>query len=317
MINKNKNESNITFMSYKDDLQRPEWEAKRYEILQRDNYRCQDCGITGVNQGIFYPITSISDVDKLLPNLLLDGKDLQTFCEEIQNINWESCTLRSAKVHDYSTVINLHLYKHNVSFLYALDPWAPPINVIASNELTDLHFKYENRSNLEVYLSNVNMNSRCYCNTYLIAENLGKSNYVSINYSEAKHCYSRTEMLSLTIIYDNILFEFIFNHISKKSDNNILQITPLNIHHKYYILGRKPWEYDNDALITLCPHCHQKRHLQTKIPLFELNNHQLRQIKDTLQICDKCGGAGYLPQYHYYLGGICFKCHGEGIYGYE
>ena len=307
-------------MSYKDDLQRPEWEAKRYEILHRDHHRCQDCGITGVNQGIFYPITSISDVDKLLPNLLLDGKDLQTFCEEIQNMNWENRKLQSAAIlYNNPTIINRHLYKYIVDWYQMTDY---PTSFITTNPIIKLNFKNIVPQLLsEVYLNNIKFNSECKSryHAYLINEDLGKGNYVSINYSirEAKNYDSRTEILSLTIIYNNILFEFTFYHISKKSDNNILQITPLNIHHKYYILGRKPWEYDNDALITLCPHCHQKRHLQTKIPLFELNNHQLRQIKDNLQICDRCGGAGYLPQYHYYLGGICFKCHGEGVYGYE
>lgn len=307
-------------MSYKDDLQRPEWEAKRYEILQRDNYRCQDCGITGVNQGIFYPITSISDVDKLLPNLLLDGKDLQTFCEEIQNMNWENRKLQSAAIlYNNPTIINRHLYKYIVDWYQMTDY---PTSFITTNPIIKLNFKNIVPQLLsEVYLNNIKFNSECKSryHAYLINEDLGKGNYVSINYSirEAKYYDSRTEILSLRIIYNNILFEFTFYHDSKKSDNNILQITPLNIHHKYYILGRKPWEYDNDALITLCPHCHQKRHLQTKIPIFEFSNHQQRQIKDNLQLCDRCGGAGYLPEYHYYLGGICFKCHGEGVCGYE
>lgn len=33
---------------------------------------------------------------------------------------------------------------------------------------------------------------------------------------------------------------------------------PLNIHHKYYIYGMTPWDYDNDILITLCEECHQQ-----------------------------------------------------------
>lgn len=307
-------------MSYKDDLQQPEWEAKRYEILQRDNYRCQDCGITGVNQGIFYPITSISDINKLLPNLLLNGKDLQTFCEGIQNMNWENRKPKTAaKIYDCSTIINSYLHKYSVSFIQI---WDTPIPFITTNPITELHFKSIALNISEVYLNSVKMNSTCTCHAYLITEDLGKGNYVSINYSNTKSKVegnkSSTERLFTNILYNNTIYCLSFSlfHTSNY-DNNILQITPLNIHHKYYILGRKPWEYDNDALITLCPHCHQKRHLQTNIPLLELNNHQLKQVKDNLQICDRCGGAGYLPQYHYYLGGICFKCHGEGIYGYE
>ena len=34
----------------------------------------------------------------------------------------------------------------------------------------------------------------------------------------------------------------------------------LNVHHLRYIAGRKPWEYDDEDLITLCAKCHKKRH---------------------------------------------------------
>lgn len=30
----------------------------------------------------------------------------------------------------------------------------------------------------------------------------------------------------------------------------------LHVHHKYYTKGRKPWEYCDDALVTLCESCH-------------------------------------------------------------
>ena len=31
----------------------------------------------------------------------------------------------------------------------------------------------------------------------------------------------------------------------------------LHVHHKYYLKDKKPWEYPNDALITLCEGCHR------------------------------------------------------------
>ena len=34
----------------------------------------------------------------------------------------------------------------------------------------------------------------------------------------------------------------------------------LNVHHIRYIAGRKPWEYDNGDLITLCGSCHKATH---------------------------------------------------------
>ena len=34
----------------------------------------------------------------------------------------------------------------------------------------------------------------------------------------------------------------------------------LNVHHIRYLAGRKPWEYDDGDLITLCGECHKKWH---------------------------------------------------------
>lgn len=34
----------------------------------------------------------------------------------------------------------------------------------------------------------------------------------------------------------------------------------LNVHHSYYIPGKKLWEYPPDSLITLCEYCHNVRH---------------------------------------------------------
>lgn len=34
------------------------------------------------------------------------------------------------------------------------------------------------------------------------------------------------------------------------------KLTTLNVHHKKYNNDCKPWEYDNDTLVTICEHCH-------------------------------------------------------------
>jgi len=39
----------------------------------------------------------------------------------------------------------------------------------------------------------------------------------------------------------------------------------LHIHHKIYIKDKKPWEYDNGFLITLCKGCHFKWHKNNKV----------------------------------------------------
>lgn len=35
-------------------------------------------------------------------------------------------------------------------------------------------------------------------------------------------------------------------------------LTNLQVHHKYYIDGKMPWEYPDDALVTVCELCHKK-----------------------------------------------------------
>lgn len=34
----------------------------------------------------------------------------------------------------------------------------------------------------------------------------------------------------------------------------------LQVHHRYYIHGRKAWEYHDEALVTLCERCHAVTH---------------------------------------------------------
>lgn len=45
-----------------------------------------------------------------------------------------------------------------------------------------------------------------------------------------------------------------------------------NVHHKYYDLSKKAWEYPDEALECLCEHCHELEHISSccKTPLFSL-----------------------------------------------
>jgi hypothetical protein len=36
----------------------------------------------------------------------------------------------------------------------------------------------------------------------------------------------------------------------------------LNVHHRYYVKGRRPWEYPNFSLVTLCRDCHEDEHFR-------------------------------------------------------
>lgn len=85
----------------------------------------------------------------------------------------------------------------------------------------------------------------------------------------------------------------------------------LHVHHKYYVLGRKPWEYPDEALITLCSDCHEKLHKSgiVDIPVYAIDSNG-RKIKMEYTPCIRCDGQGYLKEYLYYQGGICFRCNG-------
>ncbi|WP_418509346.1 hypothetical protein [Corallibacter sp.] len=84
----------------------------------------------------------------------------------------------------------------------------------------------------------------------------------------------------------------------------------LNAHHKYYIKNKNPWEYNPDALITVCSSCHTKIHETENIKIYENENFENPKIAKK---CAKCRGTGFLDQYHYYMSGICFDCNGKGI----
>lgn len=81
----------------------------------------------------------------------------------------------------------------------------------------------------------------------------------------------------------------------------------LEVHHKRYIYNRLPWEYKNDDLITLCNHCHTDFHQNNKVPVY--SEDELIELE--YEICDRCNGYGYLPEYRHVQNGVCFKCQGE------
>ncbi len=82
----------------------------------------------------------------------------------------------------------------------------------------------------------------------------------------------------------------------------------LHVHHKYYILSCLPWEYSDDALMSLCSWCHWKFHAENTVPVFE---NQQKIINLNYHPCHRCNGAGWFPQYNHVQSGICFRCSGE------
>lgn len=82
----------------------------------------------------------------------------------------------------------------------------------------------------------------------------------------------------------------------------------LQVHHKYYIYNKLPWEYDNDALITLCNWCYTDIHKTETIKMYV--NDSLIDFEELIP-CDRCNGSGNFPEYSNVQGGVCFKCGGK------
>lgn len=51
----------------------------------------------------------------------------------------------------------------------------------------------------------------------------------------------------------------------------------LHVHHKYYYYGREPWDYTDNALITLCGACHDKEHAGKDISEFFRNSRRKKK----------------------------------------
>lgn len=95
--------------------------------------------------------------------------------------------------------------------------------------------------------------------------------------------------------------------VSKWVEREVDNPTFLHVHHKYYILGKYPWEYTDDALITVCSDCHSEIHENESIPVYETE-----EMIDNVNLtpCFRCNGEGVFPEFKHVSNGICFRCGG-------
>lgn len=81
----------------------------------------------------------------------------------------------------------------------------------------------------------------------------------------------------------------------------------LQVHHKKYIPGRKPWEYPQEDLITLCKGCHAREHnlLKDAIPQYGWKYEGMDDLEDIEETCQLCGTE---IRYVHYLSHSDFGC---------
>lgn len=88
-----------------------------------------------------------------------------------------------------------------------------------------------------------------------------------------------------------------------------IKLTSLHVHHKHYIEGLLPWEYQDEDLITYCCECHRKWHEENEVEYFVYSNGEY--CKKHYTVCGRCSGAGWFPEYIHRDGGICYECLGQ------
>ena len=275
---------------YAELLERKEWKDKRESILKRDDYTCQMCGRRGFSFRSF-KISGYSELDELMKECSIDGQSISVF---LKSIEWKDKTYIPMKDFETKYVKGKKWYvsfKDNSNkepFSFAADDY--PIH--------PSYIKYE-KQDLKVWLNHFNRSYSVTFYAFKLSGYYGRTNYMNIN----------EEAGDVSIYINGYCFCFrsgylgMFHYIG-------INFATLHVHHKLYIENRAPWQYKDENLITLCSDCHAEVHNSETTPLLSETG---RVIYSDLPICDRCDGRGELPQYKYYMNGICFKCHGAGV----
>lgn len=283
-------------MTYVELLQQGNWHSKCNEILNRDHYICKHCGKIGYhNGGNYIEIKNVEEASDLFKNYTFFDKSFTDFYKWMEK---QEETLRKVRVFEmkysdywekeYDDCDCCHFMRPIIKSSADIDsfPFVVPKKIRPSKII---------QITLNWGIKRINELEPCgELFEFIFPENIMSNNYLCIEEYDYGHY--------ITLQFENKLFAMIFA-------SRLKLFKGLNIHHKYYIAGHKPWEYDNDALLTLCEDCHKNWHLRNPIYVYD-NNHNSKCV---CNVCDRCGGSGFLPQYHYVQNGVCFKCGGEGV----
>ena len=294
-------------MTYNELLQQKEWWQKCNEILSRDHYRCKDCGCLGFHNGYNYMrVNQIEELDTLLDGWTFNGVAFSRFWADIPtrepNIVEGIIFEKKCNSIDGINIYNLNLVESKTNLFADFSSY--PEKVIAV-------------SNANIIIDNLDATLYEYCNSIKKGDSsdaYGWAYLFEFPCSISDAIFVNIEY-SMPFIIDHVPLERIIINvtcgsrlISIRFTLDSFRLKGLNIHHTHYTRGCKPWEYENDSLVTLCEDCHKERHETSRIPLYD----QEKRLISNLAPCDRCGGSGYLPQYSHVEHGICFKCYGEG-----
>lgn len=300
-------------MEYTQLLSRPEWGRKCNEILQRDQFVCKNrnCGAHGYHNDNFMSFGSMADLDDYLGKEFFASKSISDIfsleLSSLMNDDFTDVKLRHIMDFEDSSLYGFILLKSKANNKIFTNILNTPrgLRIISSlSDLTAINCKVYCFPERKVIQNEHTIN---YGTIIKFEEQLSENPILfvskSTDYSiELEHgMYQNMTTVKYNVLYKDKLF-----HAEKYQE--ALTKKGLNIHHKYYVRGLMPWDYPNDALVTLCQDCHSSIHKQ---PVRIYDTIDKKDYK-LATICDRCGGSGYLPQYQHVENGICFMCGGEG-----
>lgn len=314
-------------MVYNELLLEDSWYEKCIEILHRDKYRCQRCGKLGFHNNTYYECQTAAELDSFLKGFLIKGNKPSVFIDEIKKFTKLCDFIIHQNENDGTTDIksvggkflyDLSISRGTLGFSPFFLPTASEYRIqdkkckgsylpIDKNDI--IIPKY---TDLQYSTGNFFIFEKSFFDSYIVR--IEKRWPTGVCGDEHGPVFWGSIIVSICYHECCISLEFLDkSHIDDEGNYLETPIAPkaLNVHHKYYVSGNNPWEYSNDALITLCQDCHCDEHKSTRTPVYkDLYN---KNVMAYAQFCDRCGGSGYLPQYHHVEGGICFKCQGEGV----
>ena len=233
-------------MTYNELLNQKEWWQKCNEILSRDHYRCRDCGHLGFHNGYNYmKVNRIEEIDSLFKEWTFNGVAFSKFWADIPILNPNQVKdIKFEKKYD-----NDGVYVYDLNLLESINNLfrdVYPEKVIA---VSKANIDYLDAT-MYTYCGIIKKAISSYASgwAYLFEFPCVISNDIYVNIE-----YSMPYMID-HVPYERIIFNItlgnrlIFIRFSLYS----FHLKGLNIHHTYYTRECKPWEYENDSLVTLC-----------------------------------------------------------------
>lgn len=278
--------------TYAELLRDPQWLQKRKKILKRDKNSCRECNNKNLisNAKLDFAIFGDKLDDKMTFILTASPVDKIGFTPLLDNIKADS------------SVFDIIYFEKDNKNKYI------DIIALAQNDFSHRYQKYEmevaklklKKTILELLNKAKNNNNLAQAQANLkkdvylrkLIKELGDENYP--NKLEA------TEK-QLTLLKTN-------NPLDSIDWEKWNYIAGLHVHHTYYREPRiNPWEYPDDALITLCWVCHEKTHKDNITPILNKDDINIGNFHN----CKRCHGAGVFPEYRHVSHGICFRCGGK------